>query len=73
MTVVAMLQGAEVPDRAASMDALALAQRLNVPVRGVCALPDPNAAMIVMATPEATGLAATATRDRPRDRKPDTA
>ena len=63
MTVVAMLQGAEVPDRAASMDALALAQRLNVPVRGVCALPDPNAAMIVMATPEATGLAATATRD----------
>ncbi|MEZ5945354.1 MAG: universal stress protein [Hyphomonas sp.] len=63
MTVVAMLQGAEAPDRAVTLDALALAQRLNVPVRGVCALPDPNAAMIVMSTPEATGLAASATRD----------
>lgn len=63
MSVVAMLEGSESADRATTQTALGIAQRLNVPVRGVCALPDPTATLIVMSTPEATGLAANATRD----------
>lgn len=63
MSVVAMLEGSETADRATTQTALGIAQRLNVPVRGVCALPDPTATLIVMSTPEATGLAANATRD----------
>ena len=63
MSVVAMLEGAETADRATTQTALGIAQRLNVPVKGICALPDPTATLIVMSTPEATGLAASATRD----------
>jgi len=63
MSVVAMLEGSDSADRASTQTALGIAQRLDVPVRGVCALPDPSATLIVMSTPEATGLAANATRD----------
>lgn len=63
MSVVAMLEGSEAADRASTQTALGIARRLSVPVSGVCALPDPTAALIVMSTPEATGLAANATRD----------
>lgn len=63
MSVVAMLEGSDLADRATTQTALGIAQRLNVPVRGICALPDPAATLIVMSTPEATGLAANATRD----------
>lgn len=63
MSVVAMLEGADAADRATTQTAVGIAQRLNVPVRGLCALPDPTATLIVMSTPEATGLAANATRD----------
>ncbi|MGB2179232.1 MAG: hypothetical protein ACPH9E_15030, partial [Hyphomonas sp.] len=63
MSVVAMLEGSDSADRASTQTALGIARRLNVPVSGVCALPDPAAALIVMSTPEATGLAANATRD----------
>ena len=63
MSVVAMLEGSEAADRATTQTALGIAQRLNVPVQGLCALPDPTATLIVMSTPEATGLAANATRD----------
>ena len=63
MSVVAMLEGSETADRATTQTAVGIARRLNVPVRGICALPDPAATLIVMSTPEATGLAASATRD----------
>ena len=63
MSVVAMLEGSETADRATTLTAVGIARRLNVPVRGLCALPDPAATLIVMSTPEATGLAASATRD----------
>ena len=63
MSVVAMLEGSDSADRATVQTALGIASRLNVPVQGLCALPDPAAALIVMSTPEATGLAASATRD----------
>ncbi len=62
MSVVAMLQGSEPADRAAIQAALSVARRLNVPVQGLCALPDPNAAMLVMSTPEAVGLSASTAR-----------
>ncbi|MAN45527.1 MAG: universal stress protein [Alphaproteobacteria bacterium] len=62
MSVVAMLQGTSKEDRSTTLSALALARKMNVPVRGLCALPDPNAAMMVIATPEATGLAGTTTQ-----------
>ena len=63
MSVVAMLEGSESADRASTQTAVGIARRLGVPVSGVCALPDPAAALIVMSTPEATGLAANATKD----------
>ncbi len=63
MSVVAMLEGSEAADHASTLTALGIARRLGVPVSGVCALPDPTATLIVMSTPEATGLVANATRD----------
>jgi nucleotide-binding universal stress UspA family protein len=63
MSVVAMLEGSETADRATTQTAIGIAKRLNVPVQGICALPDPMATLIVMSTPEATGLAASATQD----------
>lgn len=62
MSVVAMLQGTVETDRATVETALSLARRMNVPVRALCALPDPNSAMMVIATPEAAGLTGVATQ-----------
>lgn len=58
MAVVAMLQGTAETDRHTTLTALALAKRMNVPMTGLCALPDPNAAMMVIATPETSGMTA---------------
>lgn len=56
MTVVAMLQGNPECDRTATLAALQLAKQLNVRLKGICALPDPAAAVMVVATPEAAGM-----------------
>ena len=58
MSVVAVLQGNEKEDRQSTLAALELARRLNTPVTGLFALPDPNAVLMVSATPEAAGLTA---------------
>jgi nucleotide-binding universal stress UspA family protein len=58
MSVVAVLQGTEKEDRQSTLAALELARRLNTPVTGLFALPDPNAVLMVSATPEAAGLTA---------------
>lgn len=60
MSVVAVLQGSEKEDRQSTLTALELARRLNTPVTGLFALPDPNAVFMVSATPEASGLTASA-------------
>ena len=58
MSVVAILQGTEKEDRQSTLTAVELARRLNTPVTGLFALPDPNAVLMVSATPEAAGLTA---------------
>jgi nucleotide-binding universal stress UspA family protein len=58
MSVVAVLQGTEEQDRQSTLTAVELARRLNTPVTGLFALPDPNAVLMVAATPEASGLTA---------------
>tara|TARA_R110000803_G_scaffold116432_4_gene185006 strand:- start:499 stop:1332 length:834 start_codon:yes stop_codon:yes gene_type:complete len=58
MSVVAVLQGTEKEDRQSTLTAVELARRLNTPVTGLFALPDPNAVLMVSATPEAAGLTA---------------
>ncbi|MFT5932848.1 MAG: hypothetical protein ACI93G_001942, partial [Hyphomonas sp.] len=58
MSVVAILQGTEKEDRQSTLTAVELARRLNTPVNGLFALPDPNAVLMVSATPEAAGLTA---------------
>jgi len=58
MSVVAILQGTDAQDRQSTLTAVELARRLNTPVTGLFALPDPNAVLMVAATPEATGLTA---------------
>ena len=62
MSVVAMLQGTVETDLATIRTALSLARRMNVPMRALCALPDPNAALMVIATPEAAGLTSATTQ-----------
>lgn len=62
MSVVAMLQGTVETDRTTTLAALNLARKMNAPLTGLCALPDPNAAMMVVATPEATGFTASTTQ-----------
>ena len=62
MSVVAMLQGTVDTDLATIRTALSLARRMNVPLRALCALPDPNAALMVIATPEAAGLTSVTTQ-----------
>lgn len=56
MSVVAMLQGSPEIDLGTSRSALVLAQKLGLPLTGLCALPDPQSAIMVVASPEATGL-----------------
>lgn len=61
MPVVAMLQGNSQTDQETTRSALALATQLGVGLTGLCALPDPQAAIMVVTTPESTGLTAAAT------------
>lgn len=58
MSVVAILQGTDAQDRQSTLTAVELARRLNTPVTGLFALPDPNAVLMIAATPEASGLTA---------------
>lgn len=61
MTVVAMLQGSPETDLGTTRSALAMAARLGTSLTGLCALPDPQSAIMVVTTPESTGLTAAAT------------
>ena len=62
MSIVAMLQGTIETDQATTIAALALAKKMNVSLTGLCALPDPSAALMVVATPEASALASSTTQ-----------
>lgn len=61
MSVVAMLQGTPETDLETTRSALAMAKLLGRDLTGLCALPDPQAAVMVVTTPESTGLTAAAT------------
>lgn len=63
MAVVAMLQGTEDVDRDTTQAALAIAKRMKVSLSGLCALPDPQSAVMVVAPPESAGLIATTADD----------
>ena len=58
MSVVAMLQGNGETDRATTSAGVILAQKLGLPLTGLCALPDPEAAVMVVAPPESSGMIA---------------
>ena len=60
MSIVAMLQGTPETDTLTTRSALAIAKRLNLPLTGLCALPDPQSAIMVVSTPEAAGLSGAA-------------
>jgi len=60
MSVVAMLQGSPQIDTLTTRSALALARRLNTPLTGLCALPDPQSALMLVSAPEAAGLSGAA-------------
>ena len=60
MSIVAMLQGTPETDTLTTRSALALATRLNLPLTGLCALPDPQSAIMVVSAPEAAGLSGAA-------------
>lgn len=60
MSIVAMLQGTPETDTLTTRSALALAKRLNLPLTGLCALPDPQSAIMVVSAPEAAGLSGAA-------------
>ncbi|MFN7056055.1 universal stress protein [Hyphomonas sp.] len=62
MTVIAMLQGTTDTDTETTRSGLALARMLNTSLTGLCALPDPASAVMVVTTPESTGLTAAAAR-----------
>ncbi len=61
MPVVAMLQGHSETDELTTRSALAMARRLATGLTGLCALPDPQSAVMLVTTPESTGLTAAAT------------
>lgn len=61
MSVVAMLQGTPETDAETTRSALAMARMLGTSLTGLCALPDPQAAVMLVTTPESTGLTAAAT------------
>lgn len=61
MSVVAMLQGTPETDLETTLSALAMAKAIGTSLTGVCALPDPQAAVMLVTTPESTGLTAAAT------------
>lgn len=60
MSVIAMLQGTPEIDLVTARSGLALAGLLQAPLKGLCALPDPSSAIMVVTTPESTGLTAAA-------------
>ncbi len=60
MSIIAMLQGTPEADTLTTQSALAIARRLNLPLTGLCALPDPQSALMVVATPESAGMSAIA-------------
>lgn len=60
MSVVAMLQGTPETDVETTRSALAMAKLLGRDLTGLCALPDPQSAVMVVATPDAASLTAAA-------------
>ena len=56
MSVTAMLTGSEAPDEIAVKQALSLATRLQVPLVGLCALPDPSSALLYTTSPYMIGV-----------------
>lgn len=62
MSIFAMLQGSEETDIATTRSALAIGKLLKRPVTGLCALPDPQSALMVVTTPESAGISAAATK-----------
>jgi len=62
MSIYAVLQGSAETDTQTTQSALALARSLKRPLVGLCALPDPQSALMVVTTPESAGISAAATR-----------
>jgi len=62
MSIVAVLQGTSETDTLTTQSALAMARKLNLPLTGLCALPDPQSALMVVSTPESAGLSAAAVK-----------
>ncbi|OYW86619.1 MAG: hypothetical protein B7Z22_06340, partial [Hyphomonas sp. 32-62-5] len=60
MSIVAMLQGTPETDVETTQSALAMAKKIGTSLVGLCALPDPQAAVMLVTTPESTGLTAAA-------------
>ncbi|MBA3067650.1 MAG: universal stress protein [Hyphomonas sp.] len=60
MSIIAMLEGSTETDISTTQSALAIAQRMNLPLIGLCALPDPQSALMVVSTPESAGMSAAA-------------
>ena len=56
MSVIVMLQGRELEDRATSQLALLLARHLNTAIDGLCALPDPAHALMAADASMGAGL-----------------
>lgn len=56
MTVVCMIANTQDEDRAALTYAASLARRLDVPLEGICALPDASAALIYATSPYMIGV-----------------
>ncbi len=56
MTVFAMLQGTPDVDLGTCKSALALARHLGTGLTGLCALPDPQMALMLVTTPESIGM-----------------
>jgi len=56
MSVIAMLSGMEVGDEAAFRYAVSLARRMERPLKGLCALPDPASALLYTTSPYMVGV-----------------
>lgn len=63
MSIFAVLQGTADTDRATTESALAMARQLKRPLTGVCALPDPQSALMIVTTPESAGISAAAAQN----------
>ncbi len=60
MSVTVMLSGSETLDETAVRQSLSLATRLQVPLTGLCALPDPSSALLYTTSPYMIGVGGTA-------------